>query len=63
MNHDYAHCLDFSKDCPKKCFRAQLVRELESYGKLAPYAVNMPVSWAHFKDTEECKNKKKKTTK
>lgn len=20
MNHDYAHCLDYSPDCPKECF-------------------------------------------
>ena len=57
MNHDYAHCLDFREDCPKKCFRAQLVRDLKRYGKLYPYAVNTPVSWLHFAGTEECLRK------
>ena len=57
MNHDYAHCIDFEEDCPKKCFRAQLVRELKEYGKLSPYGVNFPVSWQHFKGTMECKKK------
>ena len=51
MNHDYAHCADFKDECPKDCFRAQLVRDLE----------NIPiwyrVSWMHFKGTEECKKK------
>ena len=51
MNHDYAHCADFTDDCPQDCFRAQLVRDLE----------NIPiwyrVSWMHLKDTDECKKK------
>ena len=55
MNHDYAHCLDFQKCCPTKCFRAQLSRDLEKYGKLAPYAINFPITWSHFEGTEECK--------
>ena len=49
MNHDYAHCSDFTDDCPSECFRAQLVRDLE----------NIPiwyrVSWMHFEGTDECK--------
>lgn len=57
MNHDYAHCADFTDKCPKKCFRAQLVRDLKKYGKLAPYAINFPISWQHFKGTEECKKR------
>lgn len=28
MNHDYAHCLDYEDDCPKNCFRGELVRDL-----------------------------------
>ena len=28
MNHDYAHCSDYRKDCPKDCFRAQITKEL-----------------------------------
>lgn len=46
MDHDYAHCADFKDDCPKRCFRAQLVRDLK------PGDV---VSWMHFKGTEECR--------
>ena len=57
MNHDYAHCADFTEDCPKKCFRAQLVRDLQRYGKLAPYGINFPISWVHFKDTKDYKKK------
>lgn len=54
MNHDYAHCIDFKDDCPKDCFRAQLVRDLE---KNFP---TMEVAWMNFKDTFECKLKKVK---
>lgn len=53
MNHDYAHCLDYSKDCPSKCFRAELVRDLHRRNDLWL----KPVSWMHFKGTEECKRK------
>ena len=53
MNHDYAHCSDFSKDCPSKCFRAELVRDLHRRNDLWA----KPVSWMHFKGTEECKKK------
>lgn len=54
MNHDYAHCLDFCDDCPKACFRAKLSRDLENI------PIWYPVSWMHFKGTEEC-NKKEVT--
>ena len=54
MNHDYAHCIDYTEKCPKKCFRAQLVRDLERFGKLWPYGVNYPISWMHLEGTEEC---------
>lgn len=60
MNHDMAHCADYTEDCPKGCFRAQLVRDLQSYGKLAPYGINFPISWMSFKNTEECKLKHEK---
>ena len=59
MNHDHAHCADFTEKCPKKCFRAQLVRDLQKYGKLAPYAINFPISWQHFEGTKECRKKGK----
>ena len=51
MNHDYAHCLDFSKDCPKECFRAQLTMDLKRRIDLG----GIPLTWMHFKGTEECK--------
>ena len=50
MNHDYAHCMDYTEDCPKECFRGQLVRDLDG----------VPISrvqWVSFKGTEECKKK------
>lgn len=47
MNHDYAHCLDYKEDCPEKCFRAQLTRDLKRYP--IPWA-----SWMHLEGTEEC---------
>ena len=53
MNHDYAHCLDFTKDCPTECFRARLTRDLRNRTDL-PWK---PYSWMHFKDTEECKKR------
>ena len=51
MNHDYAHCADFKNDCPKNCFRAQLVRNLENI------PIQYQVSWMRLKDTNECKKK------
>ena len=54
MNHDYEHCIDFKDDCPKDCFRARLVRDLE---KNFPYKT---VSWMSFKDSLECELKKVK---
>ena len=56
MNHDYAHCLDFiTYACPKSCFRAQLVRDLENNP-------NVPqlISWAHLAEIEKCGRKEKK---
>lgn len=48
MNHDYAHCADYQPDCPKECFRGQLVRDLSRHPQYR-------VSWMHFEGTEECK--------
>lgn len=53
MNHDYAHCLDYTEKCPKKCFCGELVRDL----KEVPYP--LPVSWMRLKDTEECMKEQK----
>lgn len=55
MNHDYAHCADYKADCPKSCFRAQLVRDLRQRTDL----LGLPFSWMHFKGTEECRKEKK----
>ena len=55
MNHDYAHCLDLKKNCPKTCFRAQLTRELEQ-GKVPQEIL---LTWAHFKGTDKCRKGKK----
>ena len=45
MNHDYAHCLDFTEKCPKECFRAQLQRDLQ---KRREEFIGMPISYMHF---------------
>ena len=56
MNHDYAHCLDFTEKCPKECFRAQLVRDLNPHKiqSTSQLAMIMRVDWMHLKGTEEC---------
>lgn len=51
MNHDYAHCLDYEDDCPKNCFRGELVRDLIRLGNVS----RTVVSWMHLEGTEECK--------
>ena len=48
MNHDYAHCLDYKDDCPKECFRGQLVRDAQENH---PFIL---VSWMNFEGTDEC---------
>ena len=59
MNHDMTHCVDYRKSyCPKKCFRAKLTRDLfekKARGELA----GVPMSFASFKDTDECPRKGK----
>ena len=52
MNHDYAHCLDYTKDCPKDCFRAELQRDIEQNRS---EFIGVPLTYSHFRDTEECK--------
>ena len=51
MNHDYAHCSDYRKDCPKNCFRAQLTKDLKQRTDL----LGLPFTWMSFKGTKECK--------
>lgn len=48
MNHDYTHCLDCNENCPDKCFRKQLVDDLEN----TPYPHIF--SWAHLKGSGFC---------
>lgn len=55
MNHDYAHCLDYSPDCPKDCFRGMLIRDLRDNNKIN--LIGFPIAWSHLKGTEECKKK------
>lgn len=52
MNHDYTHCMDWTKDCPKECFRARITSDLVNY----PFEV----SYAHLKDTKECLKREEK---
>lgn len=54
MNHDYAHCLDWSKDCPKTCFRAKLTEDLTK-PETQWILLSVPISWVHFKGTIHCK--------
>ena len=48
MNHDATHCADYTKGCPKKCYRAELTEDLRKIHYF------LPTSWAHFKGTKEC---------
>ena len=51
MNHDYAHCLDYTKDCPKDCFRAELQRDIEENRS---EFIGVPLTYAHFRGKAEC---------
>lgn len=51
MNHDYAHCLDYTKDCPKECFRAELQRDIEENRS---EFIGVPLTHAHLRGKEEC---------
>lgn len=52
MNHDYAHCLDYTRDCPEECFRAQLQRDLE---ERRSEFIGVPLTCSHLGGTVECK--------
>lgn len=52
MNHDYAHCLDYTPNCPKECFRAQLQRDLE---ERRSEFIGVPLTCSHLSGTVECK--------
>lgn len=51
MNHDYAHCFDWCKNCPKECFRAQLAEDLEKHKK---EFIGIPLTYSFFYGTDEC---------
>ena len=51
MNHDYAHCIDYSPDCPAECFRARLTQDFLKNRAKMPNAI---YSWMHLKGTDEC---------
>lgn len=52
MNHDATHCSDYTPDCPKECYRAELEADLmEKWEKF----IGIPISYAHFRVTAECK--------
>lgn len=53
MNHDYAHCLDYSPGCPMDCFRGMLIRDLRDSNKIN--LIGVPIAWSHFDGTDECK--------
>jgi hypothetical protein len=50
MNHDATHCADYTTACPKSCYRAELTADLRKRTDL----LWLPMSFAHFKGTEEC---------
>lgn len=54
MNHDYAHCEDFTGKCPKECFRAKLCRDLKNSNE------KIMVTYCSFINTDECPKKKNK---
>lgn len=51
MNHDATHCSNWTKACPKKCYRAELT---EDYYSSQYFLRGIPISWAYFKGTKEC---------
>ena len=55
MNHENAHCLEFRKDCPQECRRAQMSRDLENQNMAGTW-----VSYASFIGTDECPKRKEK---
>ena len=51
MNHDYEHCAEYKDGvCPKRCFRGELVRDLDRNPSLA----NKPISWMMLKGSKGC---------
>lgn len=52
MNHDNAHCLDYTSECPTTCYRAKLTQELKDNPSIARF-----VSWMHLLGTEDCRKR------
>ena len=48
MNHDVTHCGDYCDTCPDTCYRGQLTQDLINRN------YQYPVSYAFFKNTEDC---------
>ena len=59
MNHDATLCADYLvAKCPKRCYRAQLTQQ--DLRKRPDFDLRcLPISWAHFRGTEECPLSKK----
>lgn len=55
MNHDYTHCLDYSPNCPKDCFRGMLIRDLRDNNNIN--LIGTLIVWSHLYGTEECKKR------
>lgn len=51
MNHDRAHCADYREDCPKGCYRGELVRDLKRKEKDEWWKA---VNWVSLKGTAGC---------
>ena len=51
MNHDYAHCLDYTENCPKDCFRAELQRDIKENRSVF---IGVPLAYSHLGSTVEC---------
>lgn len=57
MNHDYAHCANFTNKCPQSCFRAQLERDLrQRWAEL----IGCPISYVDMRGTKNCPITRKK---
>lgn len=59
MNHDTVHCSDYRKSyCPRSCYYAKLTEDLKAKKKTGQL-LGIPMSFASFKDTDECPRKEK----
>lgn len=56
MNHDAAHCYEHTDQCPETCYRARLTSELKELRRKGAY--QLPTSWVHFGETDNCPLKK-----